>query len=66
MSQRHPFDPDSRPERPHEFQRRVQDLMDQNQWQGIDYVGCDYPEPAEVIEFPTNETNYIYRRKDGN
>jgi hypothetical protein len=54
-----------RPETPPEFSRRVRDMMDQDSWQGTDRVGVDFPEPAEIVEYPADETTRIYRRKEG-
>ena len=58
--------PDNRrDETPPEFSRRVQDMMDADSWQGVDRVGNDFPERAEIIEYPSDEKTVIYRRKDG-
>jgi hypothetical protein len=57
--------PSERAETPPEFSRRVQDMIDQDSWQGVDRVGNDFPEPAEIVEYPADETTRIYRRKDG-
>lgn len=54
-----------RDETPPEFSQRVQDMMDQDQWQGVDRVGCDFPERAEIVEVEPPEKTVIYRRKDG-
>jgi len=60
------FTPDDRrDETAPEFSRRVQDMMDMDSWQGIDRVGCDYPERAEIIEIEAPETTVLIRRKDG-
>ena len=48
-----------------EYSRRVQDMMDSDAWQGVDRVGCDFPEPAEIVEYSVDEKTVIYRRKDG-
>lgn len=57
-------DDERRPEQPHEFRRRVQDLMDRDQFQGIDYTACDYPTPAEIVEYDPGDTQVIVKRKD--
>jgi hypothetical protein len=54
-----------RPETAPEYSRRVQDAMDSDSWQGTDRVGVDFPERAEIIEYPVDETLRIYKRKDG-
>jgi hypothetical protein len=59
------FHEDSRPETVPEYSRRIQDNMDADSWQGVDRVGADFPEPAEVIEYPADETTRIYKRKEG-
>ena len=41
--------PQERDETAPEFSRRIQDNMDADSWQGVDRVGADFPEPAEVI-----------------
>ncbi|HXI51334.1 MAG TPA: hypothetical protein VNH84_07510 [Candidatus Saccharimonadales bacterium] len=48
-----------------EFHRRVQDAMDADSWQGVDRIGCDFPEPAEVVEIEPFSEHVIYKRKDG-
>lgn len=60
------FSPEeSRPETPPEFSQRVQSMMDADSWQGVDRVGVDFPEPAEIIDIEPQERTTIYRRKDG-
>jgi hypothetical protein len=59
------FSEDSRPETAPEFSRRVQDAMDQDSWNGNDRVGNDFPEPAEIVEYPADEKRVIYKRKEG-
>lgn len=59
------FSEDSRPETAPEYSRRIQDAMDSDSWQGTDRVGNDFPEPAEIIEYPADERRVIYRRKEG-
>lgn len=39
--------------------------MDADSWQGTDRVGCDFPDPAEVVEYPADDKVRIYKRKDG-
>lgn len=56
---------ESRPETMPEYSRRVQEAIDQDSWQGTDRVGVDFPEQAEVIEYPADETIRIFKRKDG-
>lgn len=56
---------ESRPETAPEYSRRIQDQMDQDSWQGVDRVGNDFPEPAEIVEYPADDKMRIYKRKDG-
>jgi len=65
MAKHSPFHEDTRSETAPEFSRRVQDMMDDDSWRGTDRVGCDFPEPAEIIEYPADDKTVIYRRKDG-
>jgi len=65
MAKHSAFHEDSRPETPPEYSRRVQDAMDEDSWRGTDRVGNDFPEPAEVVEYPADETTRIYKRKPG-
>lgn len=60
-----PFHEDRRDETAPEYSRRVQDMMDTDSWQGVDRVGCDFPERAEIVEYPSDSKTVIYRRKDG-
>lgn len=54
-----------RPETAPEFSRRVADAITADSWQGVDRVGCDYPEPGEVIEYPADDEKIrIYKRRD--
>lgn len=39
--------------------------MNQDSWQGTDRVGNDFPEPAEIVEYPADDKMRIYKRKDG-
>ncbi len=55
---------ESHTETPAEFSYRMQTQLDRDQWQGIDYVACDYPEPAEVIVIDPPETQVIFKRRD--
>ena len=48
-----------------DYSRRVQEAIDQDSWMGTDRVGVDFPERAEIIEYPSDETVRIYKRKDG-
>lgn len=59
------FDDKGRAETPPEFSERVQEMMDQDQWQGTDRVGNVYPEPAEIVEIEPLDKTTIYKRRDG-
>jgi len=48
-----------------EFSQRTQALMDQDCWQGVDRVGVDFPERAEVIELEPPDTTIVFKRKAG-
>lgn len=39
--------------------------MDQDSWQGTDRVGNDFPEPAQIVEYPADDKMRTYKRKEG-
>lgn len=55
----------SREETIPEFSQRTQALMDQDSWQGVDRVGVDFPERAEIIELEPPERTVVFKRKAG-
>lgn len=58
--------PTPRNETTPEFNSRVQDMMDQDSWNGTDRVGACYPKPGKIVEIGGDDSPVtIYRRRDG-
>lgn len=56
------FDRDARQETSPEYHRRIQDAMDADSWVGRDSVGCDFPDPAKIVEIgPPDQPPIIFK-----